>query len=1215
MAEQLVPAALRKHAGHAPEKSRRHGRIGIEHLKQKGLIDTEQFHACWSINLRRSSLLWIQYGADIHGEEAEDKSGSSVSLSSDGNTVAIGAPRNSGNGADSGHVRVIDLTAPVIDSAAYDASTGRLVVKSFNLKSLEGDHNDIDLSKLTITGEGGYAHALTTTVDVEIDSATQFSAVLNAVDQLQLSGLLNNNGTASAGKSSSDNSYNIAAATGWNPGASSSPADPSGNIITVSNVTTPTLSSATYEPGTGLLSVTGTNLPAYPGVNNDLDVSKFTITGGSGSTYTLTSSDVELTSSTSASISLNSTDQVNLASLLDRKGLLSSTGTPYNIAAADDWAIGANPNSDIADPSENPITVGNHAPTLSPINPAIIQDSSETASPTPTLTGTLAASDADDDTLSFSITGGEETGNISTRIGSYGTLTLHPSSGAYTYTTDPAAIKPLGADATVNDNFTLSARDSDNASVNTPLSITITGVNDPPTLNAPITGSITETADTTGSTTSALSGTLIASDVDAGDSLTYGIDGGSVEGSASVKTGIYGRLTVNQATGVYAYSPDAEAIERLRAGQAESESFTFTATDSNNATATTIYTINLTGANDAPVLITPVAGSIAELEQSSQTASSGLSGTLIASDVDGGDSLTYGIDGGLVDGSASVKTGIYGSLRVNQATGVYTYSPDSEAIERLRAGQAESESFTFTATDSNNATATTIYTINLTGANDAPVLITPVAGSIAELEQSSQTASSGLSGTLIASDVDGGDSLTYGIDGGLVDGSASVKAGIYGRLRVNQATGVYTYSPDSEAIELLNPGDTPSESFSLIATDSNNATATTIYTINLTGAAEASPSRGSSNTSEPQSSEPDAITSEPSPASDLVSESTPETPNTAPAPTLQPAPVSQPTREERDRTVVQQLGPYISVSHSSGITLSVERDTTSEQANAFLNQLPSTAEVHFYSLSTTCTCSVKTADHAIAIEGASSSSSASAEDNANGETTPIKVLVVDFTQLEGVTDLQLNNIDFVVIEGRASIRGGEGANIVRADAFSQFIKLGADDDTLDGGGGNDTVASRAGDDLLIGGAGHDHGHGGKDHDTLRGKTGRDVLSGGRGHDRLSGGRGADQLSGQRGHDHLRGKHGNDSLDGGAGNDTLIGGAGADSFTMSRGKDVIADFNISEGDAIMISDDLDLNLTISQSGDHLLLIDESQDVRTKLMHVNRDEFIAAFPELL
>jgi hypothetical protein len=47
--------------------------------------------------------LWTQIGQDIDGESAGDKSGYSVSLSSDGSIVAIGAPINSGN---AGHVRV-----------------------------------------------------------------------------------------------------------------------------------------------------------------------------------------------------------------------------------------------------------------------------------------------------------------------------------------------------------------------------------------------------------------------------------------------------------------------------------------------------------------------------------------------------------------------------------------------------------------------------------------------------------------------------------------------------------------------------------------------------------------------------------------------------------------------------------------------------------------------------------------------------------------------------------------------------------------------------------------------------------------------------------------------------------------------------------------------------------------------------------------------------
>ncbi len=49
---------------------------------------------------------WSQIGNDIDAEAAEDRSGWSVSLSADGSIVAIGAPRNLGNGNNAGHVRV-----------------------------------------------------------------------------------------------------------------------------------------------------------------------------------------------------------------------------------------------------------------------------------------------------------------------------------------------------------------------------------------------------------------------------------------------------------------------------------------------------------------------------------------------------------------------------------------------------------------------------------------------------------------------------------------------------------------------------------------------------------------------------------------------------------------------------------------------------------------------------------------------------------------------------------------------------------------------------------------------------------------------------------------------------------------------------------------------------------------------------------------------------
>ena len=53
---------------------------------------------------------WEQLGSDINGEAPGDRSGDSVSLSSDGNRLAIGATGNDGNGDESGHVRVFDLS-------------------------------------------------------------------------------------------------------------------------------------------------------------------------------------------------------------------------------------------------------------------------------------------------------------------------------------------------------------------------------------------------------------------------------------------------------------------------------------------------------------------------------------------------------------------------------------------------------------------------------------------------------------------------------------------------------------------------------------------------------------------------------------------------------------------------------------------------------------------------------------------------------------------------------------------------------------------------------------------------------------------------------------------------------------------------------------------------------------------------------------------------
>ena len=106
-------------------------------------------------------------------------------------------------------------------------------------------------------------------------------------------------------------------------------------------------------------------------------------------------------------------------------------------------------------------------------------------------------------------------------------------------------------------------------------------------------------------------------------------------------------------------------------------------------------------------------------------------------------------------------------------------------------------------------------------------------------------------------------------------------------------------------------------------------------------------------------------------------------------------------------------------------------------------------------------------------------------------------LVIDARGVPASTVLQLDNVDFAAVVGAATLRGGDGRNIVVGDDAAQNILLGADDDVLAGGGGNDIVGSAGGNDQLDGGSGDDIVVGGIGNDTLGGGSGDDALQGGR----------------------------------------------------------------------------------------------------------------------
>ena len=56
-----------------------------------------------------SDVSWVQVGKNIIGDKAGDNAGFSVSLSSNGKVVAVGSPGNDNNGDNSGHVQVFSV--------------------------------------------------------------------------------------------------------------------------------------------------------------------------------------------------------------------------------------------------------------------------------------------------------------------------------------------------------------------------------------------------------------------------------------------------------------------------------------------------------------------------------------------------------------------------------------------------------------------------------------------------------------------------------------------------------------------------------------------------------------------------------------------------------------------------------------------------------------------------------------------------------------------------------------------------------------------------------------------------------------------------------------------------------------------------------------------------------------------------------------------------
>lgn len=189
-------------------------------------------------------------------------------------------------------VTVSSVSAPTITNATYNSTTGVLTVTGTNLVRFAGAANDIDVSKLSVTGTGG-SYTLTSLSGVEITSATSFTVTLTGADKIQVDARLDQTGT----QSSDSTTYNLAAGEDWAAGADAAVtvADETGNGITVTVNTAPEIISngggataavSVTENVTAVTTVQATDIDAGQTLSYNItggaDLTKFSVDANSG---------------------------------------------------------------------------------------------------------------------------------------------------------------------------------------------------------------------------------------------------------------------------------------------------------------------------------------------------------------------------------------------------------------------------------------------------------------------------------------------------------------------------------------------------------------------------------------------------------------------------------------------------------------------------------------------------------------------------------------------------------------------------------------------------------------------------------------------------------------------------------------------------------------------------------------------------------------------
>ena len=287
-------------------------------------------------------------------------------------------------------------------------------------------------------------------------------------------------------------------------------------------------------------------------------------------------------------------------------------------------------------------------------------------------------------------------------------------------------------------DITVTATDALGHAATHNVAITVTDVNEAPTLTSGATANFAENA--TGTVY-----TVTATDPDASTTFTYALGGTDAA-----------RFAINSSSGVvtFATAPNFEAA--TDSGANNVYDITVTASDGTNTTAAQAVAITVTDVNETPVITSGAAVNFAEN-------ATGTVYTATATDPDAGTTLSYALGGA----DAAL-------FAINASSGVVTFvtAPNREAP--TDAGADNVYDITVTASDGSITTAAHAVAITVTNVNEAPTLTAGATSTAVVVVD--QAFSNDISG--LFADVDANDTLTYS------------QTGLPAGVTLNPATGV-----------------------------------------------------------------------------------------------------------------------------------------------------------------------------------------------------------------------------------------------------------------------------------------------------------------------------------------------------------------------------------------------------------------------------------------